>query len=312
MITVDIVTTWGDRCGTSEHARHILEHALDPEVTVRIQAMSVHEYAKQGVKKADIVHVNESGSVLSNFEPADIGRIQSTGSQVLLTMNSSIPTNNKNPYTELFNRVVVFEPHTTDGFSYLPIGAPVWEQKSIEDLDSKLIATNGFPQERKNLLNLAEACQEMGWSLVSFGPESQHADAKQVAQMIRQRNPSAITYTNWVSDGEMLSCFEKCIAACYPYLEWYQGSSSAAMVAVSARIPLIVSRSSQFDFLFPHQDEVYFIEALRPTKDEIVTAFKQFESDTVKKIPQKLYAEHRWDKVGQQYINVYKGMVSNG
>lgn len=226
----------------------------------------------------------------------------------MLTMNASCPTNNKNPYTNLFDQVVIFEPHTDDGFAYVPIGAPVLGDGVVNPV-SNWIGTNGFPQERKNLLNLAHACQCLGYGLYAFIPESPHANAGLVASQIRQINPIAECVTRWVTDDEMLDAFTKCTATCYPYLEWFQGSSSAVMAGVSARRPIIVSRASQFDFLFQKTDEVYFIESARPTADEITAGLQAAIDDGFRKVPHGVYEEHRWDRVGQRYIEVYKELA---
>jgi hypothetical protein len=310
MIRVALLTTWGDRCGTSEHARHIVEHAIDPEVAINVFTVPVAQCLGV-IKGYDIVHVNESGWIMQGFRNEQIAMIQQAlKCKVLLTMNASCPTNNKNPFTNLFDQVVVFEPHTSDGFAYVPIGAPVFEPLTVRK--ENYIGTNGFPQERKNLLNLAEACQEIGFSLMAFIPDSPHANAKEVASEIKRVNPSALTIVDWVSDEKMLHSLSRCIATCYPYIEWFQGSSSAIMAGVSARVSIIVSRASQFDFLFSRTDEVYFIEAQRPSKGDILEGLRRFEHDQEKKIPNKIYQEHRWDKVGQRYIQVYKEMMGQG
>ena len=227
-----MLTTWGDRCGTSEHARHVLDHAVASDILIKPIQKTIGEFSAHPPREPfDIVHVNESGWILQGLEPDSIQKIKKTGSKTLLTMNASCPQNNRNPWTTQFDGVVVFEPHTTDGFYYVPIGAPVFDSPEMEK--SNRIGTNGFPQERKNLLALAEACQELGLKLVAFIPESQHANAYDVANKIRERNPEALVRTDWVSDTEMLLGLSSCLATCYPYLEWYQGASSAAMAGAA-------------------------------------------------------------------------------
>lgn len=307
MISVGLVTSWGPGCGTSEHAKNIVEYckADDIQITVVEGPLS----ACFDIFRFHVMHLNESGTTLAGFDPVHINVLKQRGIKTLLTMNASSPENNWNPFTKLFDKVAIFEPHTNDGYEYVPIGAPIHDAEVPSPPRHKWIGTNGFPQERKNLLNLAEACEATGYSLRAFIPDSQHADARAVGAQIMQRNLSASCYYSWVPDAFIVSELSYCALACYPYLEWFQGSSSAAMFGVSARTSLMVSRASQFNYLFG-RDDVYFIESPRPTVDDIVAAIRAAEADEFKKSTSALYQEHRMDKQGQRYAEIYRSMMA--
>lgn len=309
MIKVALLTTWGPGCGTSVHAERLVQHAKDPEIEIEPITTTIGEFATYPWKqKYDIVHVNESGWILQGSQGGAIQRIKDRGAKTILTMCNPIPSNNRNPWTAQFDRVGVVEPHTTDGFDWIPIPAPVYTPPGKQR--EKYIGTNGFPQERKNLINLAKACNLLGYSLISFQPESQHADTHAVARQIKVFNPSARCWTHWVSDQEVLDYLSICEMTCYPYLEWMPGSSSAAMYGVSARGPVLVSRCTQFNTMFDYEDEIYFIESVRPSVEDIVQGIQKVIADgNNPRIPHFLYEKHNWDVVAQRYIQIYKDMV---
>lgn len=304
MIKVVLVTSYGHGCGTSELARNIVKYCIDPEIQITIEQRPIIQ-AEITKEKYDIVHLNESGHSCAGVTNEFIQELRSRGVKTLLTMNASHPENNWNPWTKSFDQVNIFEPRTTDGYNYVPLGAPVNDNTSGVPRQ-KLIGTNGFPQDRKNLFALAEACQSTGYSLRAYIPLSQHADSDAVASGIRERNPTAQCFTHWAKEEEIIRGFEECTAVAYPYIEWMYGASSATMFAVSARTPILVSRCIQFNFLNQRTDEVYFIESARPTTLDIIEAITKATADSFSKVPQTLYEEHRWDKVGERYAEVYK------
>lgn len=308
MIRVCLVTSWGSGCGTSECAKNIVDYVKDRDISITVEMTPIaHLIPSQVAANYDIIHLNESGHACGGVTNEHITRLRQAGVKTLLTMNASHPENNWNPWTKSFDQVAVFEPRTTDGYNYVPLWAPMFEPRK-EIPRHKWITTNGFPQERKNLFALAEACQATGYRLVAFIPNSQHADANAVSAGIQQRNPGAVCYTDWKSPQEICSIMEECSIAAYPYIEWLHGASSAPMFGVSARIPLLVSRCMQFNYLFEEKDGVYFIESPRPTVQDCIDGILTAERDSFSKSTERLYEEHRSDDVGKRWAAVYRKM----
>lgn len=312
-INVGLITSFGTRCGISEYSKYLTEYAQAEDVRITVENNSIAGFAngRRGTTY-DLIHVVASGFAMGGYEPhqLEILRQQTRSRKLVLTWNDCNPVDNRNDFTNRFDRVIIFEPNTIDGFDYIPLGCPVFDpaDRIIHPLG---IGTNGFPQERKNLLCLAEAVEAMHWNLVAFIPESPHADAQKVKQDILARNPSAIVRTEWNTNEEVLRHLSGCMATCYPYIEWINGSSSAALFAASARVSMFVSRTTQFDSL-KHYDKgqgVFFIESKRPTTEEIVASFREHQQDLWwRRIrnTQQIYDKHRWDKVGRLHTQLWK------
>lgn len=315
MITVGLLTSWGTRCGISEYSKYLTEYAQAEDVVITVEDQSIASFAsnRRGITY-DIIHVVASGHVMGGYEPhqLDILRQQTRSGKFVLTWHDCNPVDNRNDFSNRFDRVIIFEPKTVDGFDYIPQACPVYEVVKDSPMYMNYIGTSGFPQGRKNLLALAEAVQILHCTLYAFIPESPHADAQWVANEIRRRNPSAIIRTDWVTNDEVLSHLSKCMAVCYPYINWINGSSAAALFGASARVPIFVSRASQFDSLgkeYTEEDGVYFIESTHPTIEDIVSTFKDKFRQRQLYLPHKVYEDHRWDKVGLQYTKLYRDIM---
>lgn len=310
MIRVGLVTSYNDRCGISEYAKHLVEYTKDPDIQIEVLPLPIAQVAS-GLW--DIVHLNCAGYTMSGFEPACIKRLQDQGKKVLLTWHDSNPVNNRNEFTNLFDRVVVHEPDTTDGFTFIPQGAPVANDDPPALFNPGYIGTSGFPLARKNLDRLAEACQAAQLSLYAYAPDSHHQSAEPVANEIRRRNPTAVVHTGWYPDQDIIYSLSQTAAVCYPYTSWQPGPSAAAMVGIAAQRPVILSRASQFHHLFKYEEQFYWIESENPSvldiHDMLVWVTKDVKHGTPK-IPSDVYKQFRWDKVAVKYAQLYKEMIT--
>lgn len=305
MIKVGLVTSWEDRCGISEYAKHVVEYSNKPgEVEVRVIPYPF-EGCQNEAKDFDIIQMNECGYTCQGFTGQTILKLRDMGKKTLLTQHASNPKNNKNALSLQFDRVVIHERNTEDGFTFIPQGAVVYEPAN--GVIAYDVGTCGFPLGFKNNIKLAEATARLGWTLFAMLPESHHADAKQVAAQMQRANARCHVETHWQTDLEMVNKFNACKMTCFPYTNHTPGPSSAAMMGISARRPVIISRSQQFAHIFGRDDEFTFIESDNPTVSDIVEGL--LRATEKEKIPEKTYQEHRWDRVGELYRQLYKEMV---
>lgn len=305
MIRVGLVTSWNDKCGISEYAKHLIDYTKDPEIQVYPVPVSIAQVLKNPVQ-ADILQINCCGYVMGGFENAHLEHLRHRH-KLLLTWHDSNPVNNRNDFTSRFDRVVVHEPNTTDGFTFIPQGAPVADV--APSFNPGYVGTSGFPLARKNLDRLADACQAAELSLFAYAPDSHHQAAEPVANDIRKRNSTAVVHTGWYPDQDIVRSLSECMAVCYPYTSWQPGPSAAAMVGIAARRPVILSRAAQFHHLFDYEEQFYWIESENPTVEQIYDALVQVKTTAMPFTPEHVYNEFRWDKVAAGYGQLYREMV---
>lgn len=319
MIKVGLVTSWEDKCGISEYGRHLFDyvqnyvntHFGDDTVSVTVVALPIGQYV-QMLDYYDVIHLNYCGFTMQGWTDAIVREVHRHGKKITLTWHDSNPINNKNDFTLLFDRVVVHEPNTTDGFTYIPQGAPVWSHKGSGEPGWN-IGTNGIPQERKNLVELADACSLLNMSLELYAPATHHADVGQLSMRLHNVYPGGVhVHREWLSDDEVLKGLSECRMICYPYMEWNQGPSAATMFGVATGRPIVVSRASQFSHLFAYPDQFYFIESTHPFAKDIADMLRIVHNDILDgkaKLPTKFYEASRWDHCAKRYIDMWKNVA---
>lgn len=309
MIRVGFVTSYGDRCGISEYAKNLMEYFKDPEVEITVLPMTIADAMYQA-DKFDIIHVNECGYVMPGF--AGLEGHRARGAKVMMTQHATNPVENRNPFSILFDKVVIHEPHAKDGFKYIPQGAPVSHVDGQLE-PGNVIGTNGFPLAHKNLPKLVSAAKAVGLSVKILGPESGHIDANLVEQQLMSIDPNTRMNKRWLTDREMVTELSKCLFNVYAYKSHTPGPSAAAFWGLASGRPLVVSRCNQFEHLFDYKDEIYFIESTDPTVEDIEAALRLVMTDFhagCMKFPTTLFELHRWDKCAAEYANVYKELAA--
>lgn len=316
MIRIGLITGLTDRCGITEYAKHLYRSVLDPEIQIVPLGIAFSQVLGHQPQKYSIIQMNESGFTMAGFDQNVVFRLKEMGIKTLLTCHASNMKNNKNPLTVLFDRVVVHEKDTEDGFDYIPQGAPVNPNRLANmtrtDIDLA-IGTSGFPLGFKNMQRLAEATAQLDLGMVACAPESGHVDANRVAAECRARNSRAVIHTSWMEHQQIVDILGKCLATCYPYTNYTPGPSSAAMNGVASGRPTIVSRSNQFAHLFGKTDEFTFIESADPSVDDIKAAIETVlrqRDNGMDKLPTKTYEEMNWGRCAELYIKLYKDMVA--
>lgn len=310
MIRVGFVTSYGDRCGISEYAKNLMRYFNDPDVNITILNMTIAEAANRA-QDFDIIHVNECGFVMPGFTNLD--QHHARGAKVMMTQHATNPKENRNPFSILFDQVVIHEPHAQDGFRYIPQGAPVpgprWGNPEI----SNTIGTSGFPLPHKNLPRLVSAAKAAGLRVNVLGPESHHVDANLVEQQLMSISPDTRMDKRWLTDDEVVTELSKNLANVYAYTSHTPGPSAAAFWGLASGRPLVVSRCNQFEHLFPYEDQIYFIESADPSVEQIEVTLRQVMKDFMEeklKYPVDLLNMHRWDNCAAEYAKVYKELVT--
>ena len=106
----------------------------------------------------------------------------------------------------------------------------------------------------------------------------------------------------WFSNEDEVKRLAACTANLYLYSNGWGGQSAAVMSAVAARRPIILSRCRQFETLFPHEDELYFVEDLSPaTVAQAVRTVLADMREGWEKRPVKLAKERCWATAAGYY-----------
>lgn len=313
MIRVGLVTSWGDKCGISEYARHLIDHTPKAnEVIVTPLTVPFEQLTQSMIQKHDIFQMNECGYTMQGFTGAMIVKLKQSGKKTLLTMHASNPKNNHNVLSDQFDRVVIHERGTEDGFTYIPQGCPVFATSRLHP-PAYDVGTCGFPFPFKNHRKVAEACRRLGMKFLALAPESHHVDARQVERDLLAIAPNTEVNRNWLTDQQMLYHLAACRMTIFPYTNHTPGPSAAALMGVSAGVPVIMSRCAQFEHFFDREQQFYFIESADPTADQIMEVIARVSSDISlgrAKVPTKTYEESRWDVIGMKYRKVYAEMMA--
>jgi hypothetical protein len=274
--------------------------------------MSIADFATRG-GDFDIVLVNESGFVMSGFHPDQFTRIRQRGTKIVLIQHASDPIENRNPFSIMFDRVIVHERHSTEGFHFIPQGLPELPPIALTEPNMNLVGTNGFPLPHKNLPALAEAARPIGLHMMALMPKSGHAPADELAHALCTLvDPGVVTDTRWLSDSEMVYQLSGCGMVCYPYTQHTPGPSAASMLGILSRRPVILSRCSQFHHLFDYEDQFYWIESKNPQVHDIQPVLRRVKGDLANdcaRYPTTVLTDYAWSNVTARYVALFREML---
>ena len=168
MVTVDLVTSWGVRCGIAEYAYDLVRASDKSEVQWHMQAV---DDKRAGF--GQIVHLNHEDGLLRSWEPQDVIRLRAAGKKVVMTKHNT-GMFCKTALAQACDAVVVHE-ETGDGFVHIPHGIFDWVNPGIKP--QMKIGTAGFPQSHKAFVETAQVAKNLGVGLLVVTAESPHGDA---------------------------------------------------------------------------------------------------------------------------------------
>lgn len=314
MIKVALITTWApERCGLATYSEELVNN-LKGEVAFSIVTQPFDWSICERISDADIVHVNHVNALFGALTYKDILKFKLMGKKTVCTFQES-NTENRSGFTLAFDRVVVHQRGTVDGFTHIPHGIPDIDVSGVTTFRAfeNFIGTAGFPIGFKNYEMLANVVHDVGAKLYAFIPESAHADALKAAKTIQDFCPGSIVRTDFASHEKIAKALATCVATVQPHNHAGGGVSGSVRMCLAAKRPTIISAASRFsDLLTDYRDEVYVMENAYPTvndlREALLQVFKDIEAGCEKR-PNRVITETNWRVCAQKYLQVYKEVM---
>ena len=304
MVAVDLVSSWGTRCGIAEYASDLVNAADKAEVHFRVHAPQsagmLHSFEGQ------IVHLNHEDGLLRMWGPDEVRRLQAMGKRVLMTKHNS-DFSCRTALASACNVVVVHET-SGDGFVHIPHGIHDWVNPGIKP--QMKIGTAGFPQGHKAFTETAKLAKELGVGLLVITAESPHGDAHATADAIHAVHPDAEVITDWLSKDEVAAKMAECVVTVF--LRWsnMSGISGAVRLGLMSGRPVVITQDRQFrDLYTQYPEEVYLIDLPVPSMDAAKSVTEFAISHQLKK-PKRILYDMSWKRCAEQYVNLYRGLAA--
>ncbi len=304
MITVDLITSWQERCGIAEYALDLTQNVKDVKFVMHGRPFSAHD-----VFEGDIVHLIHGIYLMRHWLPEDTQRLRDAGKKTLCTYCDTTDIWSGNELSHSFDRVVVHEPTLDESAVVIPHGIPGWKNPGIAPQNK--IGTAGFPVEHKGFLELARVAKDLGVGFLAIAPESEHADTHAVMQQVREICPEAEIITDWLHRASVISKLAECAVVAFTHRNpgSHTGISGSVRMGLAAGRPTVTSRSSQFKDLFSYADEIYIL----PTDNHDDRQLRGVVEQALKpeaKTPKRILEDMSWEHSGQMYKDVYRQLLT--
>lgn len=312
---VQVTTHAPERCGLAQYTSDLLQHVEDKDIEFRIMGRPFDgESIISRVGDADVVHIHHVYALFGALEKQHIYKLREMGKKVICTFNES-STENRSEFTLAFDKVIVHQ-QTVDGFTHIPHGMYNVGVSSYADsypAIEKFIGTAGFPIGFKNCELVARIAQTVGLGVLSYMPESTHANANNEKEKMNRFLVNGKLHTDFLPPVAIIQELSKCLFTIFPHDQAGGGISGSVRFGLSARRPCIVSRTSRTqDIAQGYEEEVYWIESGQPTFENTIPVVRKLLEDIengVARVPKKIVEDMDWTKVAAQYVQVYREVM---
>lgn len=299
---VGLLTTYNEPCGLAEYAKCLVKSANGVEFTI----LDRDKWNLQDILNGefDILHVNHEWQLFGWLTKSYIEQVKATGKKVMMTLHSSC-SDNRNEYTQAFDRVIVHE-KTTDGFTHIPMGIVELEYQWL-DRDYPLyrtVGTSGFPIWHKRFVDIAAAAKMVRKHCFIVAPASRHADTYAVERQVMAVNPDTEYVTEYLPQRDVIINLNATDVLVYAMGNG-PGISGSVRMGLAAKRPIVLTRCQQFHDLYDeYQDEVEFVDGEPFINPESIAAGINRVLKNGKK-PKRILEDMGWSKVGKMYEKVY-------
>lgn len=304
MAKVGLITSWNERCGIAEYAKNLTHNC--PNTQFKIYDVRSGYQILYALGDAQIVLLNYEAGLFAGIGEDFIAQLRSRGLRVVLIWHNSHSGDNRGPWTNLFDRVVVHE-ETTDGFRYIPMGIPEETRLHSDGYLPKLVGSFGFPFPWKGFDPVCRACEMLGCQARIIAPESRHWDTHQVGNYLKGLCSKLNYVTDYMDQSSVVRRLAECHATVFAYSGGNSGVSAACRLGLATGRPIVLTRCRQFRDLFPYEDEIFFIDDASPEK--IAEALQEALNPYNKKMPGRVLKDMAWSKVGRMYEELFKELV---
>jgi hypothetical protein len=305
MINVGLLTTWDERCGIAEYGKNLAKHMPDTDVQFHILQRPQWnvDYLLSAAAHVDLFHLNYEPGLFTWLNATTIQQMKAAGKSkpFILTLHTSHAGDNRGPFTDLFDKVIVHE-KTLDGFDFIPQGVPTVTTSRNDPYNPFIVGTVGFPFPWKGFDIVAQATAKLGLACRVIAPKSHHWDAEGVARYLYTLNPELQVITDWLEQDQVIHKLRECSVNVFAYQGHPAGISGAVKLGVAAQRPLVVTMCRQFrDMYETHPEELYIADPVNvdTVAEAIDLAIKE------RKFPNALYEENKWSVVVALYKQVY-------
>lgn len=318
MIKVLLVTTWGIPCGIAEHSAYLKEavEAADPDIEL-VPEPNLDPQTTLTMPYP-VVHLNYHAALHSQWTPEWIHLHQAHGVKVLVTYHDTgVPNSDQcKAICAAADCAVVHEPFDDleGNVHYMRMGVPGWVPPATFDRSLSswcgrrpILGTIGFPFPWKNYDTLALITVELGWALLLIAPNTTDEDKARW----EAANPYSLAYQQFAHRVDVAHLLAGCDATAFCYTCANTGQSGAVLQGIAARKPVIAfSTCRQFRALFADKLGRTAITWCERFEDVKFALAHFIRIERVNPAIVALAEQDSWAKVGQQYAELYRGLLA--